>query len=134
MVSAGVSRPPSSLNDERGLRREGAGADVFSFSYRPDIDALRGIAVLAVIVYHLNESWLPGGFVGVDIFFAISGYVVMGSLLSRRVTSLGDFLSGFYTRRIKRLLPNLLCMLLLTAVGVAVIVPPDESRAMLLLP
>ena len=120
---------PRAAKTEPKRRPDPLGQSPFCFRYRPDIDALRGIAVLAVIVYHLNESWLPGGFVGVDIFFAISGYVVMGSLLSRRVESLGDFLSGFYARRIKRLLPNLLCMVLLTALGVAVIVPPDQSRA-----
>ncbi|MFN5696030.1 MAG: acyltransferase family protein, partial [Cyanobacteriota bacterium] len=48
------------------------------FRYRPEIDALRGVAVLAVLVFHLNPHWLAGGFVGVDIFFVISGYVVTG--------------------------------------------------------
>lgn len=51
-------------------------------SYRSDIDGLRAIAVLAVLVFHLHASALPGGFLGVDVFFAISGYVVTGSLLS----------------------------------------------------
>ena len=48
--------------------------------YRPDIDGWRCVAVLSVLVYHCQESWLPGGFAGVDMFFAISGYVVTGSL------------------------------------------------------
>merc|ERR1712139_659436 len=52
-----------------------------SISYRDDIDGLRAVAVIAVVIYHLNEDWLPGGFMGVDIFFAISGYVVTLSLL-----------------------------------------------------
>jgi peptidoglycan/LPS O-acetylase OafA/YrhL len=52
-------------------------------AYRPDIDGLRALAVAAVTLYHLNEHWLPGGFVGVDIFFVISGYVVTASLKTR---------------------------------------------------
>ncbi|MBD2551572.1 acyltransferase [Microcystis elabens FACHB-917] len=54
----------------------GSGGKASGFAYRPDIDALRGAAMLAVLVFHLNKSWLPGGFTGVDIFFVISGYVV----------------------------------------------------------
>ena len=46
------------------------------FSYRPDIDGLRAVAVFVVILFHLNTAWLPGGFIGVDVFFVISGYVV----------------------------------------------------------
>ena len=51
--------------------------------YRPDVDGLRAVAALAVIIYHMDEAWLPGGFVGVDVFFTISGYVVAGSFLAR---------------------------------------------------
>ncbi|BBU43911.1 MULTISPECIES: acyltransferase family protein [Pseudomonas] len=47
-------------------------------SYRPDIDGLRALAVLAVVIFHFNKHWLPGGFVGVDIFFVISGYLITG--------------------------------------------------------
>ena len=51
-------------------------------TYRPDIDGLRALSVLAVVVYHLEPRWLPGGFCGVDVFFVISGYVVSSSLLA----------------------------------------------------
>ena len=100
------------------------------WTYRPDIDALRGIAVLAVIVYHFNEAWLPGGFTGVDVFFVISGYVVTGSLIKHQSESLGSQLGGFYLRRIRRLMPNLLLMVGLTSVATALLVPPSETRRM----
>ena len=102
------------------------------FAYRPDIDAMRGLAVLAVLVFHLNEAWLPGGFTGVDIFFVISGYVVTGSLLNHSTEPLGPRLGGFYLRRIRRLLPNLLLMIGVTSLMVALIVPPTETRGMFL--
>ena len=101
-----------------------------SWRYRPDIDALRGIAVLAVFVYHLDEHWLPGGFTGVDVFFVISGYVVSGSLLSHREQPFWQQLGGFYQRRIRRLVPNLLCNVALTSLAVALLVPPEESRSL----
>ena len=76
-------------------------------SYRPDIDGLRAIAVLAVIASHLPEKFLPSGFLGVDVFFAISGFVVTASLLGQRRTKLRHLYVGFLARRVKRLLPAL---------------------------
>jgi peptidoglycan/LPS O-acetylase OafA/YrhL len=75
--------------------------------YRPEIDGLRAIAVIAVIIFHFNERLLPRGFLGVDIFFVISGYVITSSLSQLPSGSLGGFLRGFYARRIKRLVPAL---------------------------
>lgn len=97
------------------------------FKYRPDIDGLRGIAVLAVVVFHLNKAWLPGGFTGVDIFFVISGYVVTGSMLNHVGEPLLPMLGNFYLRRIRRLLPNLLLCIGLTSVAVAALVPVAEN-------
>ena len=62
--------------------------------YRLDVDGLRAVAVVAVIIYHLNKAWLPGGFIGVDIFFVISGFVVTGSLLRRQAQTLGALTLG----------------------------------------
>ncbi|MCB1636938.1 MAG: acyltransferase, partial [Xanthomonadales bacterium] len=73
--------------------------------YRPDIDGLRAVAVLAVLIHHWWPSVLPGGFLGVDIFFVISGYVITTALLRQDLPGLGDFLLRFYARRVKRLLP-----------------------------
>ncbi|MFN9646441.1 MAG: acyltransferase family protein [Cyanobacteriota bacterium] len=75
--------------------------------YRPEIDGLRALAVVAVIINHFNQDVLPSGYLGVDIFFVISGYVITSSLSSRTNKNFGDFLSAFYERRVKRLLPAL---------------------------
>ena len=68
--------------------------------YRPDIDGLRAVAVLAVVVYHAWPHALPGGFVGVDVFFVISGYLITRILLAPGFT-----FAGFYRRRVRRLAP-----------------------------
>lgn len=78
--------------------------------YRPDIDGLRAIAVLAVLGYHAFPQWVPGGFVGVDVFFVISGYLITLVLMNdlrRRTFSL----AGFYGRRIRRIFPALVVVL-----------------------
>jgi peptidoglycan/LPS O-acetylase OafA/YrhL len=82
--------------------------------YRKDIDGMRGIAVLAVIVNHFTSRVLPCGFVGVDIFFAISGFVITASLVGRSESTLGEFILAFYSRRIRRLWPGLLLCVLVT--------------------
>lgn len=97
------------------------------YSYRYDIDGLRGIAVIAVVIFHLNESWLPGGFTGVDIFFVISGYVVTGSILRHSHKSFFDYIVGFYKRRILRLMPALLGCMLITVLVTALFIRPGES-------
>ena len=74
--------------------------------YRPDIDGLRAIAVLGVVVYHVVPRSLPGGYIGVDIFFVISGFLISGIILRER--DLGHFsLLNFYARRVRRLFPAL---------------------------
>ncbi|MEO6687754.1 MAG: acyltransferase family protein [Dokdonella sp.] len=88
------------------------------------IDGLRAIAVLAVIVYHLNEHWLPGGFGGVDIFFVISGFVVSTSVSQWKEGGFGTFLGYFYARRLQRIAPALLACLLVTSLASALFIPP----------
>lgn len=102
-------------------------APLRSTAYRPEIDGLRAIAVLAVVIHHLHPQWLPGGFLGVDVFFVISGAVVTSSLLERHDPSAGAFLKGFYGRRFRRLLPALLAMVLLTSVLFALVASPLED-------
>ena len=83
---------------------------VHNGTHRRDIDGLRAVAILSVLGYHASSHWLPGGFVGVDIFFVISGYLISGIIFSglhRGSFSFGDF----YARRIKRIFPALLIVL-----------------------
>ena len=110
----------------RGMRPE-AGDSSHRLGYRPDVDGLRAVAVIAVILFHIDASWLPGGFVGVDIFFVISGYVVAGSLIRERHTSAGAFLAAFYARRVKRLMPALYVTILTTSVLMGMFIPSWSS-------
>lgn len=80
--------------------------------YRADIDGLRAIAVLSVVIYHVRESLLTGGFVGVDIFFVISGYLIT-TIITREINDGKFSLAEFYERRIRRIYPALFAMVLL---------------------
>ena len=95
--------------------------------YRQEIDGLRAIAVIAVILNHLHEAWLPGGFLGVDVFFVISGYVITASIEERADTPLIPFLSAFYRRRIQRLAPALICCIAITGVLTCLLVNTPET-------
>ena len=89
----------------------------------PYIDGLRAIAVLAVIAYHLDESWLPGGFAGVDVFFAISGFVVAASVHAWNRGGFAAFLGYFYARRMQRIAPALVACLSLTSLLSVLFIP-----------
>ena len=79
--------------------------------------------MLAVILHHLSPRLLPGGYLGVDVFFVISGFVITGSLAQRPASGLGDLMLSFYGRRIRRLLPALLVCVLITAVALCLVNP-----------
>ena len=91
-----------------------------------EIQGLRAVAVLAVLLAHMQVNWLPGGFVGVDVFFVISGYLIT-AMLAREIQQTGGikFLS-FYKRRVRRLFPAMLATCLLT-VFVGFLLLGDES-------
>lgn len=96
--------------------------------YIPAIDGLRAVAVLAVILYHLGFSWIPGGFLGVDLFFVISGYVITRLLLDSIQRSGGLDLRAFYLARARRLLPPLVFMVVVTLIFISLWAPDTTKR------
>ena len=95
---------------------------------RRDVEGLRGIAVLAVMVFHLNPALLPGGFVGVDVFFVISGFLLTAILLEKKekagITS--EVIIGFYAARVRRIVPAYYAMLVITALAAAILFIPAD--------
>ena len=85
-----------------------------SKTYRADIDGLRAVAVLAVVAGHYFPELFPQGLLGVDIFFVISGFVITQLVFSLPSSTLGSFLLEFYARRVRRLAPALVFVVLLT--------------------
>jgi peptidoglycan/LPS O-acetylase OafA/YrhL len=96
--------------------------------YIPAIDGLRAIAVIAVTLYHLGISWIPGGFLGVDLFFVISGYVITRLLLDSIQERGGLDLRDFYLARIRRLLPPLVFMIVVTSIVVGIWAPDTTKK------
>jgi len=86
-----------------------------SITYRPEIDGLRAVAVIPVILFHFNKNLLPGGYIGVDIFFVISGFLITSIILDEYERGVFSF-SNFWLRRIRRILPALTAMVLATLV------------------
>ena len=96
--------------------------------YIPAIDGLRAIAVISVMLYHLGVPWIPGGFLGVDLFFVISGYVITRLLLDSIHRSGGLDLRAFYKSRLRRLLPPLVFMIITTILFIGVWAPDTIKR------
>lgn len=92
--------------------------------YRADVDGLRALAVLSVIVFHFDHRLLPDGYLGVDVFFVISGFVITRSLGRLDRTSLGSFLAAFYANRVRRIVPALAVCLAVTWLVASLFVPP----------
>jgi peptidoglycan/LPS O-acetylase OafA/YrhL len=98
--------------------------------YRPALDGVRAIAVLAVLAFHFGASWLPGGFIGVDVFFALSGFLIT-TLLIREHRQTGRIdLWGFWGRRARRLLPALLLLLAALAGWAAWVASPTAAASL----
>jgi len=95
-------------------------------TFRPDIEGLRGIAILLVVLFHAGVSAVDGGFVGVDVFFVLSGYFITGILIREREETGTVGLTGFYARRAVRLLPVFLLVLGATLVAVMTLYAPID--------
>ena len=93
--------------------------------YRFDIDGLRGVAVLVVIFYHLDFALFSGGFVGVDVFFVISGFLITGIIYAELPTDRFT-IAGFYARRVRRIIPVLFFIVSATALASLVFLPQAE--------
>ena len=97
-----------------------------SIRYRPEVDGLRAVAILPVLIFHLTPSWLPGGFAGVDVFFVISGYLI-SSIIFTELQSGAFAFSSFWERRIRRIIPPLLLMMSALVLVSAVLGVPIEQ-------
>jgi peptidoglycan/LPS O-acetylase OafA/YrhL len=96
--------------------------------YRKDITGLRAIAVLAVLIFHISPQYLQGGYLGVDIFFVISGYLISSILINEYNTTNTISLSLFYKKRILRILPATLFIIFITALISKIIMIEDSFR------
>ena len=98
-----------------------------NIGYRPEIDGLRAVAVIPVILFHMGLSWMPGGFIGVDVFFVISGFLIT-SIIKKELDQGNFSFLDFWARRVRRILP---AMIFVSAVTLAVtyffVFRPDQQ-------
>ena len=98
-----------------------AGSPPGDRAFRPDVEGLRAVAILLVVLFHAGVSQLSGGYIGVDVFFVVSGYVITGVLLRERASTGTTSLVGFYARRARRILPAATVVLITTVVAAYVL-------------
>lgn len=106
-----------------------AAKTAYRLGYRPDVEGLRAIAILLVVAAHANVTWLAGGYVGVDVFYVLSGYLITGLLVQEAATTGRLRFAVFYGRRLRRLLPALLLMLAVSCGLAMLLMPPSELAA-----
>ncbi|BBY18452.1 acyltransferase [Mycolicibacterium litorale] len=121
------------MTKPRATTRRGAPAGGRSNArgFRTDIEGLRAVAVLAVVLYHAGMPGLGGGFIGVDVFFVVSGFLITGLLWREVAAGEGVRLGAFYAARARRLLPAAALVLVVTAVGAVLLLPPLQARGVL---
>ena len=130
VVDARVEGPGGSCGGTRSA--SGAPTDATparKHIYRPDVDGLRAVAVLAVVLFHYHPAACPGGFVGVDVFFVISGYLITGILLRRHSTGTFSY-ADFYARRVRRIFPTLLVVLVATLLASCFLMENQQYQAL----
>ncbi|MDC3316047.1 acyltransferase [Candidatus Thioglobus sp.] len=98
-----------------------------NITYRPDIDALRGLSILLVVIFHVFPNIIPGGFIGVDVFFVISGYLITSIILTS-IEKENFSIKDFYSRRIRRLFPALIIVLSVVLLVGWLVLFPDELK------
>jgi peptidoglycan/LPS O-acetylase OafA/YrhL len=111
----------------RSVRRRSDSPEV-RLSYSPGLDGLRAIAVMAVLLYHADLTWIPGGFLGVEVFFVISGYLITALLLAEWHQKGRISLKDFWLRRARRLLPALYVLLVVTLTFSVVFLPGEVAE------
>jgi peptidoglycan/LPS O-acetylase OafA/YrhL len=100
-----------------------------SIKYRPEIDGLRAVAIIAVIFFHFKKGLLPGGFIGVDIFFVISGFLITSIIRNDYENGIFSFIN-FWLRRVRRILPALVtAVFVILAASLLILYPPDINEA-----
>jgi peptidoglycan/LPS O-acetylase OafA/YrhL len=97
-------------------------------TYRPGLDGLRALAVAGVVLYHAGVSWMPGGFLGVDVFFVLSGYLITSLLLAERRRRGRVGFKAFWLRRARRLLPAVLLVVFVCLLAASTIARDDLAR------
>ena len=125
---SGSSTSPDDTRSERGSKTEATSHEP-RLGYMPALDGVRAIAVSAVLVYHGNLGWFSGGFLGVDVFFVLSGYLITSVLLDARRANGGPLgLSRFYLHRARRLLPALFFMLAVVVAYTVIFLPHEAAK------
>jgi peptidoglycan/LPS O-acetylase OafA/YrhL len=99
----------------------------FSLSYTPALDGIRGVSILAVMIYHAGASFLPGGFIGVDVFFVLSGFLITALLLKEYDRGRQIQLKKLYIRRVLRLAPALAVLLFVFTVSSWLLLEPKQA-------
>src|ERR1700677_847611 len=125
MVIGGTAPPDELLR----LSGDEAGTAPEDRKFRPDVQGLRAVAVVLVVLFHAHVPGLGGGYVGVDVFFVISGFVITGVLLRERASTASTSILGFYVRRIRRILPAATAVIVVTVLATYVLLSTATARA-----